>query len=305
MPNAGEPEHSLIRGQIVTVLQHRGEWYRIVTDSGEEGWVRESALTVIPVGEEEESKIDETSPDEAEEVVYFDFVIGRNKGNIRREPRLDAPVLRTADAGEVLNIVVESKDWYQVARNGTVEGWVYHTVGVKQESRNLSLRVLDLLESKLTIFDQLKNEAGAFRRAGWFPSFFLRSPEEDIVVEKDPAGGRSVLIHLAYARRDTDHRTVIAAADTFSLPGANRTFLADILLSIVDLSPEVAGVTIRLWSAVLEKGGGLSWQGRGEIELRSDAARGMPRSSGAAEGVWDRLEGNTIPPALWGRPGDE
>jgi uncharacterized protein YgiM (DUF1202 family) len=299
IPNSTEPSSTLIKDQIVTVLQRRGEWYRIITADGKEGWVRESAVTALPAGAEEESMISEASPDEAGEAVYYDFVIGKNKGNIRRDPSLESPVIRTAATGEIFSIVVESGDWYQVAAKGKVAGWVNHVVGEKVESKNLSLRLLDLVEGKLAWFDQLKNEDSRFRRVGWYPSLFLRRPAGDIVVEKVSSARSAVTVNLSYARRDVEYRMIVNASDRFTLPGANRIFLSDLMLAILDLSREVERVRLHLWFAVLEANGSLSWQSKGEIELPVAVADRLPREGNVTAAVWAALESNTLPPAIW------
>jgi uncharacterized protein YgiM (DUF1202 family) len=301
-PNAGEQEHTLIRGHVVTVLERHGEWYRIITGTGREGWVRERDLTEIPAGEEEESRIDEASPDEVAETAYFDFVVGGKNGNVRREPRVGAPIVRTAEGGEVFTIVAEEGSWFQVSRAGKTEGWMHESVGVKQESRNLSLRVLDLLEARMTLFDQFKSEVSQFRRMGWFPSFFLRDPEEDLVVARDPRGGREVTVNLSYGRREIEYRTVTAANRSFLLPEANRVFLSDLLLSLLDMSPEVRKARLHLWFAALEADGSMSWQSMGEVELDDSSAEEIPREGEVSAAVWAGLSKDTTDPGIWEAP---
>jgi hypothetical protein len=182
---------------------------------------------------------------------------------------------------------------------------MHESVGVKQESRNLSLRVLDLLEARLTLFDQFKSEASQFRRMGWFPSFFLRDPEEDLVVAKHPRGGREVTVNLSYGRREIEYRTVTAATGSFFLPGANRVFLSDLLLSMLDMSPELRKARLHLWFAALEADGSMSWQSMGEVELDDSSAREMPREGKVSAAVWAGLVKNTIDPRVWEAAGPE
>jgi uncharacterized protein YgiM (DUF1202 family) len=300
IPNSAEPSSTLVKDQIVTVLQRRGEWYRIITADGKEGWVRESAVTALPAMAEEESMISEASPDEDGGVVYYDFVIGKRKGNIRREPDLKASIVKTADTGEIFSIVVESGDWYQVATEGKVTGWVHRNVGEKVESKNLSLRLLDLVEGKLAWFDQLKNEDARFRRVGWYPALFLRNPAGDIVVEKVSPSRSAVTVNLSYARRDVEYRMVINTSDRFTLPGANRIFFSDLMLAVLGLSREIERVRLHLWFGVLETNGGLSWQSKGEVELPVTTADRLPREGNVAALVWASLERNTLSPEIWG-----
>jgi uncharacterized protein YgiM (DUF1202 family) len=298
-PNAAEPDHALIKGQVVTVLQRRGDWLLVITETGDEGWARESTLAALPAGEEEESMISEASPDDIPETVYMEFEVTRERGNIRRQPSLNGPVVGSALQGEVFTIVVEQEEWYQVSKEGAVEGWMHESVGVKRESRNLALRARDMVEGRLAYFDQFKNETSLFRRAGWFPSFFLRDPARDLQVSELTPAGKEITLHLSYALKDIEYRTVIAATEGFTLPGATKTFLADLFLSLFDISPGVRRVRIHIWFGVLQKDGTLTWNSRGAAVLNSAVARRVAREGNFTAAVWSGLEQNTIPPELW------
>jgi SH3-like domain-containing protein len=304
-PNAAQPDHTLIKGQVVTVLQRRGDWLLVITESGEEGWARESTLSLLPAGEEEESRISEASPDDIPEAVYLEFEVTRDRGNIRKQPHLKGPIVRTAVKGEVFTIVVEQEGWYQVSKEGGVEGWIHESVGAKRESRNLFLRALDMVEGKLAYFDQFKNETSFFRRAGWFPSFFLRDPEKDLQVGEIPPSGKEVNLHLSYALKDIEYRSVINAAGGFVLPGATKTFLADLFLSLFDLSSEIRKVRIHLWFGILRQDGSLTWVSKGTAVMNGAVARRLPREGNFAAAVWSGLEQDTIPPELWKEPDTE
>jgi SH3-like domain-containing protein len=298
-PNAAEPDHALIKGQVVTVLQRRGDWLLVITETGDEGWARESTLSALPAGEEEESMISEASPDDIPETVYMEFEVTRKRGNIRRAPGLNAGVVRSALQGEIFTIVVEEEEWYQVSKEGALEGWMHESVGVKRESRNLTLRARDMVEGRLAYFDQFKNETSLFRRAGWFPSFFLRNPGGDLQVSEPTPAGKEIMLHLSYALKDIEYRTVISAADGFTLPGATKTFLADLFLSLFDISPEIRRVRINIWFGVLQKDGSLTWSSKGTAVLGSAVARRVSREGNFTAAVWSGLEQNTIPPELW------
>ncbi len=299
-PNAAEPFASLYRDQVVTVLQRRGEWLHIITEEGEEGWVRESTVSVIPMGEwEDESQISEASPDEVPVAVLYDFVVGSKRVNIRREPGITAPLAGQADPGEVFTIVATEGEWYQVAREGTVAGWMHKNLGTRRESTNLPLKLGEIVEARLAYFDQFKNEAPFFRRQGWFPSFFLRHAGQDIGVTELEGEDREVTVDLSYALRDIEYRMIINDADSFFLPGANRTFLADLMLSIFDAAPEVRTVRMNLWFADLDRNGTMTWRSMGGIVLGAEAAARISREGEYGESLWGVLEQDTTPPALW------
>lgn len=301
-PNAVEPTHTLIKDQIVTVLQRRGDWLRIITAGGVEGWVRETSLAALPAVGEEESRINEESPDEVEDTALYDFVIGPKRGNIRRKASVKSSIVRTAEAGEVFSISAESGSWYQLTREGKVVGWAHDTVGEKKKSRNLRLRLTELVEGKLAWFDKVKSEGPHFRRSGRYPSFFLRLPERDIEIEKREGAGAAVTIHLSYALRDIEYGMVIDGTDRFSTPGANRVFLSDLMLSAIDMFSEVGSVRVMLWFAALKEDGTLSWRLEGEVELGAEEAKAVSREEKVAEGVWSVLGKDTIPGELWHQP---
>jgi len=299
-PNAAEPFDSLYRDQIVTVLQRRGEWLRIITEEGEEGWVRESTVSVIPLGEwEDESQISEASPDEVPVAVLYDFVVGPKRVNIRREPSTSAPLAGQADPGEVFTIVATEGDWYQLSREGEVAGWIYNGLGTRRESTNLPLKLSELVEARLAYYDQFKNEATFFRRQGWFPSFFLRKAGEDLRVIEREGEGKEVSIDLSYALRDIEYRMIISDADSFILPGANRTFLADLIFSVLEAAPEVAKVNLNLWVGVLDKSGTMTWRSMGGVIIGAEAAAGVPREGDYGAALWRVLEQDTTPADLW------
>ena len=169
---------------------------------------------------------------------------------------------------------------------------------MKRESRDLGVRLFNLVEGKLTWFDEVKNEQAFFRRSGRFPSFFLRSAEGDIEVKAYPSGGKQAVVHLSFAMRDIEYRMVIAGAERFSLPAANRVFLADMMISAIDMFPELRLIRLHLWFGYLGEGGGFEWKSRGEAALNADRAASIPRDDSTASEVWANLEKNTLSPDL-------
>ena len=90
-------------------------------------------------------------------------------------------------------------------------------------------RVRAYVEGSLARYDALKNESAGFRRQGWFPSLYLRDPARDVLVEPGAGGRAAVTVQIACARRDLEQRLVIAPADRFELPGADRRFFAELI----------------------------------------------------------------------------
>lgn len=161
-------------------------------------------------------------------------------------------------------------------------------------------RLREFVEGSLARYDALKSEAVGFRRQGWFPSLFLRSPERDVTVERGPGGAAVVTVHLSYARRDLEQRIVIAPAGRFELPSADRRFFCELLGALASAAPEVSRARLLFWFGVLRADGQLTWESRGGIGLPAAAAKRYPAGSRTAEALWPLLDENTVPPSAWG-----
>lgn len=173
--------------------------------------------------------------------------------------------------------------------------------GSQRGSASLTERVRDYVEGSLARYDALKCDSAAVRRQGWFPSFFLNAPESDVSVEASPGGAVILTVHLSYARKDCEHRLVIAPAEQFELPGADRRFFSELLGALALSSPEIVRARLVFWFATLRPDGRMTWEARGGIGLSAAAARRYPSGSRTAEAIWPALEENTLPPALWPR----
>jgi len=123
--------------------------------------------------------------------------------------------------------------------------------GLPAGPKALPDRLRDYLEGSLARYDTLKNESAGFRRQGWFPSLFLRDPERDVVIEPGQGGKRSVTAHISYAHRDFEQRLVIAPADRFELPEADKRFFSELLGALATLAPEVDHARLVFWFGVL------------------------------------------------------
>lgn len=171
--------------------------------------------------------------------------------------------------------------------------------GLNSGPRDLAGRLREYVEGSLARYDVLKNESSSFRRRGWFPSIFLRDPERDVLLEPGAAGTVTVTVHLAYARRDIEQRLVVAPVDNFELPGADRSFFAELLAALATAAPEIAGARLRFWFAVLRADGQMTWEYRGGISLTTAAVRRISAGRRTAEEIWPLLNENTIPASAW------
>jgi hypothetical protein len=160
----------------------------------------------------------------------------------------------------------------------------------------------EYLEGSLARYDALKSESPGFRRRGWFPSLYLRDPERDIVVEPGAGGRVAVTAHLASARRDLDQRLVIAPADRFELPGADKRFFAEVIGALATAAPQVDRARLLIWFAALRPDGQMTWELRGALGLSAAAAGRFPAGKRTAEAIWPLLDENTIPSQAWDQP---
>lgn len=172
-------------------------------------------------------------------------------------------------------------------------------VGARGGPVSLPERLRAYLEGSFARYDVLKSESAGFRRQGWYPSFFLRDPERDLVVERGPGGTSVVTVHASYARRDVEQRLVIGPAERFELPGADKRFFAEVLGELATIAPEIGRVRVRFWFGVLRVDGQMSWVSRGGIGLPAAGARRFPAGSRTAEAIWPLLDENTLPPSVW------
>jgi len=163
-------------------------------------------------------------------------------------------------------------------------------------------RLREYVGGSLARYDALKNESAGFRRQGWFPSLYLREPERDVVIEPGANGRMSVTAHISYARRDLEQRRVIAPADRFELPGADKRFFAELVGALASLAPEIDHARLLFWFGVLRSDGQMTWELRGGIGLSAAAASGFPTGSRTAAAIWPLLDENTLPPSVWDVP---
>lgn len=160
-------------------------------------------------------------------------------------------------------------------------------------------RLRDFVEGSLARYDALKTEAAGFRRQGWYPSLFLRDPARDVEVAAAAGGALDVTAHLFHARRDLEQRLVIAPAERFELPGADKRFFSELLGALAASDPRIAHVRLRFWFGVLRADGQMSWESRGGLGLAAATARQLAAGSRTPEALWRLLDENTLAADVW------
>ena len=96
----------LARGELVQLLEKRGDWYRVKTGKIE-GWVAGFLITV--------------QGGTADPRIYY---VNQNLVNLRSAPNLNAQVLAQLTRNTPLTVSNQNGDWYQVKTQAGQEGWI-------------------------------------------------------------------------------------------------------------------------------------------------------------------------------------
>lgn len=104
-------------GERYTVLEQSGEWFKISLSNGAAGWVAGWLvnITTTPSG----SPGGDETPGEDKSAVVTGSVV-----NVRSGPGTNNAVNGQVYQGQVLDILGQSGDWYQVQTNTGLTGWV-------------------------------------------------------------------------------------------------------------------------------------------------------------------------------------
>ena len=102
----------LKRGEAVTVLETREQWYRVQLRDGETGWAHESVLADAGSGDASGTTLTVTVP----------------KGNLRKAPSVEATVVKTLKRGVKVEVLASLEEWHHVALANGQKGWVHQTL---------------------------------------------------------------------------------------------------------------------------------------------------------------------------------
>lgn len=113
----------LITGEPVTLFERSvdGEWYRVTTEAGVDGWVSRTLLTV---DQERAAQLPVVTPSDLPTAAVF------NGGNLRSSPDLRGIVIDQVNAGETVQLLAknEGETWLRVINERQVTGWVSRTL---------------------------------------------------------------------------------------------------------------------------------------------------------------------------------
>ncbi|TYR81900.1 SH3 domain-containing protein [Priestia megaterium] len=103
---------NLPRNAKVTVIKENGSWSQIKTADGKTGWVANRYL-----------KVDNGQNNSGGSVTNETIKITKN-ANIRKEPSLNAAIIRVAKAGETFKKIGESNGWVKLQYSASQTAWV-------------------------------------------------------------------------------------------------------------------------------------------------------------------------------------
>lgn len=103
----------------VTVVDVQGQWCKIRTAAGNEGWAAGWVLDFQPPGEAEATKVVN-----GERVEAKAGWVNRPSVNIRKDAGTDKPVVTQASLGTEVVIIDQKSGWFKVALSDGTMGWV-------------------------------------------------------------------------------------------------------------------------------------------------------------------------------------
>jgi flagellar FliL protein len=113
----------LALGEIVTLSERSvdGEWYRISTSAGLNGWV---SRTLLIVDQDLAAQLPVATPDNLLKAAVF------NGGNVRTRPSVRGLVIDQVNAGESVTLLARNADstWLKIINERQIVGWVSRTL---------------------------------------------------------------------------------------------------------------------------------------------------------------------------------
>ncbi len=108
----------LKKGQAVTVIEVKDDWYHIQLDDGEQGWVHGSTLGEKTV--------------RGKDIKPGDSIALTVNGNIRNSPDLTSEILTVLKKGDTVVIMESGEEWYQVQLADGRDGWAHKKLFAKR-----------------------------------------------------------------------------------------------------------------------------------------------------------------------------
>jgi N-acetylmuramoyl-L-alanine amidase len=107
------------KGDKLTIIGERGEWFNVRLEDGQEGWISSRAVKRQEYAPEKPiTSAPTTFSSGTTKILTWDFSV------VKSGPGNDYPVITTVRKGDKLTIVEQSGEWVKVRLENGQEGWI-------------------------------------------------------------------------------------------------------------------------------------------------------------------------------------
>ncbi len=107
------------KGDKLTVIGERGEWFNVRLEDGKEGWINSEAVKSQEYAPEKPiTSAPTTFSSGTRKILTWDFSVAKSG------PGNDYPVIATFRKGDKLTILEQSGEWVRVRSDNNQEGWI-------------------------------------------------------------------------------------------------------------------------------------------------------------------------------------
>jgi uncharacterized protein YraI len=107
------------KGDKLTIIGERGEWFNVRLEDGQEGWISSRAVNRQEYAPEKPiTSAPTTFSSGTTKILTWDFSV------VKSGPGNDYPVITTVQKGDKLTIVEQSGEWVKVRLENGQEGWI-------------------------------------------------------------------------------------------------------------------------------------------------------------------------------------
>jgi len=116
----------LKKGEAVTVLERKGDWFQVELADGETGWVHASILAQNGSGESwPTASGGDSASSKGRAAGTTEKIVRVSVGNIRKHPALDGEILLKVKKGDFLHVLEKRNEWYPVALPDQTRGYAH------------------------------------------------------------------------------------------------------------------------------------------------------------------------------------
>jgi len=107
------------KGDKLTIIGERGEWFNVRLEDGKEGWINSRAVKRQEYAPEKPiTSAPTTFSSGTTGILAWDFSV------VKSGPGNDYPVIATVRKGDKLTIMEQSGEWVKVRLENGQEGWI-------------------------------------------------------------------------------------------------------------------------------------------------------------------------------------